>query len=203
MKILIVEDQSLMLENIESIVSSVYPDAIISKALTISDGKKNMETEDFDLIITDLDFAGEKRFAIVESANLTGTPCIIFSAHFNDSFINKAQRLRAKAFVCKLGDVSDLRIALTNYKNINWWVCNIIKNKLSDPKRLLLEEPDLKGFEDRILHLMLTGESRNEIAKTLNISLESLYTYINRMIKRNECSLEVLIHRFIVWKNDY
>lgn len=200
MNILVIEDQSLMLETILQTVKSVYPEASLYKSSNISEGKKLLNENPFDLVITDLDFDGEKRFAIAEEAQNQNVPCIIFSAHCNESFIERAKEFKVRSYVCKLGDINEFRYALSNYRKISWWVCSVVQSKIFGPNHHDLVEPDLRGAEEKIIQLMLLGKERSEIAKILKVKKSSVYNYINKMIQRNDCSLEQLIHRYLTWK---
>ena len=202
MRVLIVEDQPIIITTLSNILLEIFPLVTKNSTTSTSDALELISKFKFDLIISDLDFNGEKRFAVAEVANENNIKCIIYSAHYNSAFIKKGKELNVAGFVSKLGNIIDLQFALKNYNTLNNYICSFceMKNKQAESNEILF--PDLKGIEERILDLLLIQTPRKEIATELNITNDSLNTYINRMTAKNNCNLLVLIHRYIVWKRN-
>lgn len=200
MKVLITEDHPIVVKMLSNLVLEIYPYAIIKSATNTEDAAILIKGYEFDLVISDLDFNGEKRFSIVELAKEYGIRCIIFSGHYNIAFIKKATTFGVVGFISKLGNLDDLKYALLNYKTIENYVCSycINQNKPKESNEIL--SPDITAIEEIILSNLLVQKPRKEIAKELKITSDSLNTYINRMTAKNDCNLLVLIHRYIVWK---
>lgn len=200
MKILIVEDQAIIIKTLSNIITEIYPRAIIKNASDILTAKTLMKQFDFDLVITDLDFNGEKRFAAAELAFEYNIKCIVYSAHYNRAFIKRAQEFKVAAFVSKLGVLEDLEYALKNYKTLDNYVCSFCTKQNKPEETNEITFPELTYIEETILDRLLTQTPRKEIAKELKITAQSLNTYINRMTAKNDCNLLVLTHRYIIWK---
>lgn len=201
MKVLIVEDQPIIIKMLSSLILELYPNAFIKSGLQTIVADSLIKSYDFDLIITDLDFNGEKRFSVVELAKNYKIKCIIYTGHYNKAFINKAMELDAIAFISKMGALNDLYYALLNHKTIKNFICsfcNTQNQSISYNAEILA--PNLSPIEERILDRILAQKERLKIAKEFSITLNSLNTYINRMTTKNNCNLSVLIHRYIVWK---
>jgi DNA-binding NarL/FixJ family response regulator len=201
MKVLIIEDQPIIIKILSNLVLELYPNALIKSSIQTIVADSLIKSYDFDLIITDLDFNGEKRFSVVELAKNYKIKCIIYTGHYNKAFINKAIELGVVAFISKMGALNDLQYALENYKNINNFICNFCKTQnQTTAYNIEILTPNLTPTEERILDRILSQKERNVIAKEFAITLNSLNTYINRMTTKNKCNLSVLIHRYIVWK---
>jgi DNA-binding NarL/FixJ family response regulator len=201
MKVLITEDQPILIPILTNVILDIYPDAIIKTATDIHLATQLIRVFDFDIILADLDFNGEKRFSIVEQAKQLNIKCIIFTGHYNKAFIDKAKEIGVVAFVSKMGNIDELRYALMNYRTLVNYVCNFCKKQIKPD--LISQEiliPDLNASDERILNYLLAQKPRTIIAKELKITSNSLNTYINRMTIRNNCNLLVLIHRYIIWK---
>lgn len=200
MRILITEDQPILITMLSSLVLEIYPNALIKTTTSPGEAEGFLKKYDFNLVISDLDFNGEKRFSIVELAKEYGIKCIVYSGHYNMAFIKIAMDNGAVAFVSKLGDIEDLRYALINYNNLTEYVCRYCKSQ-NKPKNVTeLLSPELNGIEAYILDRLLIQIPRKKIAKELKITYDSLNTYVNRMTAKNNCNLLVLIHRYIIWK---
>lgn len=200
MRVLIVEDQPIIITTLSNLILELYPEAEIDSTSSTTSALVLLKQFKFDLIISDLDFNGEKRFSVVDLAKTNQIKCIVYTAHYNLAFINKAIELKVAAFVSKHGSIDDLMFALKNYQTIDNYICSfcVSQNKEAETNEILF--PDLKGIEEHILDMLLIQTPRKEIAKTLNITADSLNTYINRMTAKNNCNLLVLCYRYIVWK---
>jgi len=200
MKFLIVEDHPIIINTLSKILLDIYPDALIKSSTNTEDAVKDLQSYTFDLIISDLDFDGEKRFTVAELAKKHQIKCIIYSGHYNKAFIKKAMELDVIGFVSKLGDIYDLQYALKNYQSLRNYICKFCESQNHQTNNNEILPPDLTGIEEHILDLLLIQKPRKEIAKGLDITAGSLNTYINRMTAKNNSNLVGLIHRYIVWK---
>lgn len=202
MNVLIVEDHPIIINTLSKFLLDIYPDALIKSSTNTEDAVKDLQSHTFDLIISDLDFDGEKRFTVAELAKKHQIKCIIYSGHYNKAFIKKAMELDVIGFVSKLGNIYDLQYALKNYQSLKNYICKFCESQNLQTDNNEILPPDLKGIEERILDLLLIQKPRKEIAKELDITAGSLNTYINRMTAKNNCNLVGLIHRYIVWKKN-
>ena len=201
MRVLITEDQPILINILSKVVLEIYPNSIIKSATDINTAIQFINSFEFDIILADLDFNGEKRFSVVEIAKQNNIKCIIFTGHYNKAFIDNALDIGVVAFVSKMGNIDDLRYALLNYKIINNYVCNFcMQQSITSPIYNEILIPELNGNDERILNYLLSQKPRKNIAKELKITLNTLNTYINRMTMKNNCNLLVLIHRYIIWK---
>ena len=200
MKVIIAEDHPIVVKMLSNLVLEIYPDAKIKSAANNEDAAILLKGYEFDLVISDLDFNGEKRFATVELAKEYGIRCIVFSGHYNMAFIKKAAASGAIGFISKLGNLDDLKYAILNYKTIENYVCGYCQDQNKPKESNEILSPDITAIEEIILSNLLVQKPRKEIAKELKITSDSLNTYINRMAAKNDCNLLVLIHRYIVWK---
>jgi DNA-binding NarL/FixJ family response regulator len=202
MKVLIVEDHPIIINTLSKIFLDIYPDALIKSSTNTEDAVKDLQSNTFDLIISDLDFDGEKRFTVAELAKKHQIKCIIYSGHYNKAFIKKAMELDVIGFVSKLGNIYDLQYALKNYQTLRNYICKFCESQNHQTNNNEILHPDITGIEEHILDLLLIQKPRKEIAKGLDITAGSLNTYINRMTAKNNCKLVGLIHRYIVWKKN-
>lgn len=201
MRVLITEDQPILINILSNFILEIYPNAIIKSATDINTAIQFIKSFEFDIILADLDFNGEKRFSVVELAKKNNIKCIIFTGHYNKAFIDNALDIGVVAFVSKMGNIDDLRYALLNYQTIENFVCSFcIQQSITSPIYNEILIPELNGNDERILNYLLSQKPRKIIAKELKITMNTLNTYVNRMTMKNNCNLLVLIHRYIIWK---
>ena len=201
MKILLLEDHSSTLAFLKQQLGALYPNANIFAFAHYKEAEICIHTQAIDLVITDLDFDGEKEFALVADAYQQQIPCIIYSAHYNQSYLNKAKDYAYRAFICKMGDIGELLYALKHYAELDLYQCQFIQKQHSKEEHSIAE-PILNGVEKSILKFIIQGKERKEIAEKLKIKSNTLNSYIRDMVVNNDCSLYELIHRYVVWHKE-
>ena len=134
MRILITEDHPILINTLSNITLEIFPNATIKSATEIKTAIGFIDSFEFDIILADLDFNGEKRFSVIELAKQNNIKCIIFTGHYNKAFIDNALDIGVVAFISKMGNIDELRYALLNYKTIENYVCNFCKQQsISSP----------------------------------------------------------------------
>jgi DNA-binding NarL/FixJ family response regulator len=201
MKIVLLEDHSHTLIFLQEQLAAIYPHAHIYAYAQYKEASSCIHTQSIDLVVTDLDFDGEKEFALVADAYQKQIPCIIYSAHYNTSYLNKASAYAYRAFICKLGGIDELLYALKHYTTLELYQCQFIQNQHSKEEHSIAE-PILNGVEQSILKFIIQGKERKEIAEKLKIKSNTLNSYIRDMVVNNNCSLYELIHRYVVWHKE-
>lgn len=199
MKILIVEDQAPTLHYLVQLCKKIFSDAQIISLSHFDNSISLLKSTIFDLIITDLDFDGAKKFAIVEMARDLKIPCIVYTAFYNPTVIKKSLDLSIAAFVCKLGSIEDLKLAIDNFATMKQNVCSFTQSKLSDNVILNIPEPILTPIEHKLLKMLVTGVDRKEIASKMKIKSSTLNSYIKDVKVKNSMSLAELIRSYVYW----
>ena len=198
MNILIIEDQAPTTRFIESVVIKHYPKSKIISVNTTEELEEIISNTDLALTITDLDFDGDKRFVALQKCYEMKIPCIVYSAHYNSSFVEKAMKYRPRAYICKLGDISEFESAIRNFGMLYLYKCQFVqKNNRNETE---LKEPKLKAIHEKILLQTIKGIPHKVIAKNLGKKVNTINSYIKDMVDTNECSLNELIHRYSNWK---
>ena len=198
MIILILEDQINTQVFLDQHLKMHYPEAEVIIYVNFNDASNSLNENTIDLVITDLDFDGEKEFSLLSVAHELNIPCIIYTAHYNHSYIEKAQQYNFCAFICKLGEIEDLSFAIKNFQNLKHHTCQFIHQQ-HQKEELIITEPILTGTQKIVLQNLIYGRSREEIAAKLKIKTSTLYSYIRDMMEKNQCNLNELIFRYTFW----
>lgn len=200
MKILLYEDQTLTLHFLEQFCIEIYPLAKITRCSNQEIAINRLQNNLFDFIVADLDFDGDKRFAIVELAMELQIPCIVYSAYYKPVFVRKAIALLVKAYICKLGKIEDLKFALKNYSILTAYTCSYIEQHNENfTLNLDVKELILSHSEHKILKLLIEGVDRKEIAMKMKIKQATLNGYIKVIKVKNKLNLPELVRNFVYW----
>lgn len=198
MKIVLVEDQTMALQFMFQMCQQLYPTAQIIKYSSHDEAHKALD-HSTDLLITDLDFDGDKRFALVELAMKHKIPCIVYSAFYKPTFVRKALEFQVRAFISKLGQIEDLKFAIANYSTLTAYICSFVQNQLQNKLLLDVQELSLSPTENKILSMLVQGFDRKEIANKLKIQQTTLNSYIKEMKNKNNLGLAELVRNYVYW----
>lgn len=198
MKIVLVEDQTMTLQFMFQLCQQLYSSAQIIKYSSHDEAHRSLD-HSTDLLITDLDFDGDKRFALVELAMKLKIPCIVYSAFYKPTFVRKALEFQARAFISKLGRIEDLKFAIANYSTLTTYTCSFVQNQLQNKLLLDVQELSLSPTEHKILSMLVQGLERKEIASKLQIQQTTLNSYIKEMKNKNNLGLAELVRNYVYW----
>jgi len=201
MKILILEDQINTQVFLDQHLKIHYPEAEVLIYANLKDASNSLKKNKIDLILTDLDFDGEKEFSLLSIAHELNIPCIIYSAHYNLSYIEKAKQYDFCAFICKLGKIEDLSYAIKNFQQLKHHTCQFIHQQ-HKKEELIITEPILTAAQKVVLQNLIYGRTREEIAAKLKIKTATLYSYLRDMTEKNQCNLNELIFRYTFWHKE-
>jgi len=121
MKILIIEDEMLAVENMKSIINETVPEAIISGVCSsVRDAVSWLKNNTANLILLDIHLSDGLSFKIFEQVKVN-TPVILTTAY--DQFAIKAFELNSVDYLIKPIKVKDFQKAIDKFKSIH---CNPI-----------------------------------------------------------------------------
>lgn len=118
MKILIIEDESLVARNLEQVLSQIEPGVEIVEVITSVEQAKNWFSTHTqpDLILADIQLSDGMSFEIFE--NMHHTCPIIFTTAYNE-FAIRAFKLNSIDYLLKPVDTKELKSALDKYKALS------------------------------------------------------------------------------------
>ena len=152
-----------------------------------------------DVILLDINMAPINGFDLVKMIRKISPASKIIgvSMYSQPAFVNKMLRLGAKGYLTKNSPKNEMIEAIIEVNNGNIYVCNEIKNILSE--QLLNEDSidrDISTISERemqIIKSLKDGLSSKEIAAELNISLKTVevhrYNILKKLKLKNTVSL--------------
>jgi DNA-binding NarL/FixJ family response regulator len=201
MKILIVEDQLPTLLYLNQLCKEIYTNAEITCLSHFDKSLAALKSIVFDLVITDLDFDGAKRFAIVELARDLQINCIVYTAFYKPTIVKKALALSVNAYVCKFGDIEDLKLVIRSHNNLKQHVCGYILSQTGDKIILDVQELILTPTENKLIEFLVMGIDRKVIAQRLKIKQATLNSYIKQIKQKNALSLAEVVRNYVYWNS--
>ena len=197
MIILCVEDQVPTLHVLGELCKAVHPEAEVLLCSNDLEGCQILERQELDMVITDLDFRGDKSMALIEAAAKFRIPCLVYSAHDGPAFVRAAFDAGATAFVSKFAPLAVLQSAVSAGRELTARHGSLGLPGVAEEGAPPLVE--LSWQKERILVGIIHGESRQEIGQKLRLSTSTVNTYLRDLCVANECKKEELIHRYLTW----
>ncbi|PCJ80197.1 MAG: hypothetical protein COA49_09445 [Bacteroidetes bacterium] len=201
MKVLIAEDQPPIIITLEKIIKDIYPSAEVSSSLTTTKAIKLLKKNQFNLVISDLDFEEGKRFTVADEARKKKTPCIIYSLYYNKTLTDKAKELKAVAYVCKLGKLDHIIYAIQSYRELSHYRCPVTIRKQVTTSSKPIKRIKIGGREEEMLRLIISGQTQKEVSETMGITINTVRSNLRDIIKKNESTLPQIIRNYLEWNH--
>jgi len=156
-----------------------------------------------DVVLLDINMAPMSGFDVLKMIRKysPGSKIIGVSMHSQPAYAKKMLRLGAKGYVTKNSPRSEMMQAITEVSNNHVYVCQEVKNILSD--QMLNGDqanPDINNLSDRemqIVKALKEGLSSKEIAAELNISLKTVEVHRHNVLKKLKLKNTVSLINFI------
>jgi two-component system invasion response regulator UvrY len=156
-----------------------------------------------DVVLLDINMAPMSGFDVLKMIRKysPGSKIIGVSMHSQPAYAKKMLRLGAKGYVTKNSPRSEMMEAITEVTNNHIYVCQEVKNILSD--QMLNGDqanPDINNLSDRemqIVRSLKEGLSSKEIAVELSISLKTVEVHRHNILKKLKLKNTVSLINFI------
>ena len=201
--ILVLEDYQEVRQWLGERLSSAFIDTQVFEAATIAQAKELLNDRTYDLAIVDLNLPDGKgtEFITFLSKVSPNTYCVVATAFDDDEHLFPALKAGAKGYLLKDQTDEEFTNSLRGILHGEPAISPVIARKLITHFHQQPESTSLEGLSDReseILALTAKGFTRNEIAKDLKISpntvashLKNIYSKLN-VTNRAEATLQAL-----------
>jgi DNA-binding NarL/FixJ family response regulator len=182
MNIIIADDHELIAEGVSSFLSKINKHYVIRTATNIHDLKKEMETQQFDVLIQDVRFGSTDARDITEDIHELNPDCkLIALSSQSDEFTVKSVLAKGySAYVTKNAHMTEIAEAIKKVMLGEQFISSDLEEKFF---RSLFknegssEEIQLTERESEVLSAILNGMSSKEIGDKLFISEKTVETY--------------------------
>ncbi len=189
MKILIVDDHTIVREGLKPITEKVSLFTVIDEASDGTEALNKIMTNDYDLVILDISMPGKSGLdVLIEMKNKNKKPpVLILSVHPQEQYAIRAFKLGASGYLCKNSLYEELAIAinkiLSGGKYISPELAEIIIFK-DDFELNKIPHKKLSVREFQIMCLIAQGKSVKEISTDLFISTKTVSTHRVRILEK-------------------
>jgi two-component system invasion response regulator UvrY len=189
MKILLADDQELMLYSFAGILADEFPQATICKVNCGLQLEKMARTQTFDIIISDMQMPDKTGFAVLKQlrAQQIKTPFLIISSCPENQYAQRVLKAGGNGYFVKSGTHQNFIIAvqtiLSGKKYISFQATQNMAFEF-DENQIRQAHQLISDRELEILKHISCGKHLSEIAHLLSLSLATINTYRQRLLKK-------------------
>ncbi len=202
-KILIADDHAIVREGLKQIVAEEKDILVAGEAENSDQMMDLLEKEKWSLVVLDINMPGKSGLEALKDIKLQypGLPVLILSMFSEDQYGIRAIKAGASGYLKKVSAPTELVTAIRKIvaggKYINSSLAEKLADKFGDTGKAFLHE-NLSDREYQIMCNIALGKSAEEIAQELSISINTVYTYRNRILDKMSMKSNVELTQYVL-----
>ena len=187
-KILLVDDHSIVLDGLKSLLTKIENVVISGVATNGSEGLEQLKTTNAELVITDLNMPGMDGLEFIKTIrkNFPPTKIIVLSLHDEPVFIRNIMKHRVQGYILKNDASSELVEAIERVLDGKTFFSSKINQILMEQ----IDEPSaeklLTDRELQITKLIVQELNNKQIAEQLFISERTVETHRKNIFRKTD-----------------
>ncbi len=188
-KILITDDHAIVREGLKQIVAEEKDMLVAGEAGNTNEMFNILKKEDFAIIILDISMPGRSGLEALKflRKNYPEVPTLILSMFSEEQYGLRALKAGAAGYLKKVSAPTELVSAIRKIVSGGKYINQSLAEKLADEydsDRKERMHDKLSNREYQIMCLIASGKSAEEIALDLSISINTVYSYRNRILEK-------------------
>lgn len=202
-KILIADDHAIVREGLKQIVAEEKDMLVAGEAENTYELMKLLKNHSWDIIILDINMPGKNGLEALKDIKIIypNLPVLILSMFSEDQYGLRAIKAGASGYLKKVSAptelVSAIRKIVSGRKYINQQLAEKLADSFNNGKKEALHEK-LSDREYQIMCNIASGKSAEEIAEDLSISINTVYSYRNRILEKMSMKSNVELTKYAI-----
>jgi two-component system invasion response regulator UvrY len=202
-KILIADDHAIVREGLKQIVAEEKDILVEGEAENSEQLMELLEKGKWSLVVLDINMPGKSGLEALKDIKLQypELPVLILSMFSEDQYGIRAIKAGASGYLKKVSAPTELVTAIRKIvsggKYINPSLAEKLADKFGDTSKASLHE-NLSDREYQIMCNIALGKSAEEIAQDLSISINTVYTYRNRILDKMSMKSNVELTQYVL-----
>ena len=202
-KILIADDHAIVREGLKQIVAEEKDIVVAGEAGNSEQMMQLLENEKWSLVILDINMPGKSGLEALKDIKqlYPNMPVLILSMFSEDQYGIRAIKAGASGYLKKVSAPTELVTAIRKIVSGGRYINQSLAEKLAekfDQKEKELLHDKLSDREYQILCNIALGKSAEEIAEELSISINTVYTYRNRILDKMSMKSNVELTQYVL-----
>ena len=188
-KIIIADDHAIVREGLKQIVAEEKDMLVFGEAENASDLMELLNKEQWSIVVLDINMPGKSGLEALKDIKqiYPNLPVLILSMFSEDQYGLRAIKAGASGYLKKVSAPTELVIAIrkivSGRKYINSSLAEKLAENLGSGNNIFLHDK-LSDREYQIMCNIALGKSAEEIAEELSLSINTIYTYRNRIFEK-------------------
>jgi two-component system invasion response regulator UvrY len=202
-KILIADDHAIVREGLKQIVAEEKDILVAGEAENSSKLMELLEKENWSLIVLDINMPGKSGLEALKDIKqlYPDLPVLILSMFSEDQYGLRAIKAGASGYLKKVSAPTELVTAIRKIvsggKYINQSLAEKLAEKFESTKKELMHEK-LSDREYQIMCNIALGKTAEEIAQELSLSINTVYSYRNRILEKMSMRSNVELTQYAI-----
>ena len=202
-KILLVDDHTILLDGLKSILQKSALDVIVETATSGSGALQRLELFEADLVVTDLNMPGVDGLELIKTIRekLPPTKIIVLSLHDEPHYIRNVMKHRIQGYILKNDSSNELLEAVEKVLGGKTFLSSRINEIMMEQLEQPAPEQLLSERELQILKMIASEFSNKQIADKLFISERTVETHRKNIFRKTETNTIVGLVKFAYANN--
>ena len=202
-KILIADDHAIVREGLKQIVAEEQDMIVLGEAENVEKLMKLLEENSFNIIVLDINMPGKSGLDALKDIKqfYPDLPVLILSMYNEDLYGIRALKAGASGYLKKASAPDELVNAIKKIVGGKKYISPVLAEKLADTlthsKGKALHET-LSDREYEIMCSIAIGKSAEEIANDLSLSINTIYSYRNRILEKMSMKSNVELTQYAI-----
>lgn len=202
-KILIADDHAIVREGLKQIVAEEKDILVAGEAENSGKLMELLENEKWNLIVLDINMPGKSGLEALKDIKrlYPDLPVLILSMFSEDQYGLRAIRAGASGYLKKVSAPTELVTAIRKIVSGGKYINQSLAEKLAERFGTTYKEILHDKLSDREYQIMCNialGKSAEEIAQELSISINTVYTYRNRILEKMSMKSNVELTQYVL-----
>jgi DNA-binding NarL/FixJ family response regulator len=202
-KILIADDHAIVREGLKQIVTEESDMKVMGEAANASELFKLLEKDSWEIIVLDINMPGKSGLEALKEMKTRNikVPVLILSMFSEDQYGLRAIKAGAAGYLKKVSAPTELVSAIRKIVSGGKYISQTLAEKLAESvdvnNRNALHQ-NLSDREYQIMCFISLGKSAEEIAEELAISINTVYSYRNRILDKMHLKSNVELTQYAI-----
>ena len=202
-KILIADDHAIVREGLKQIVAEEKDMQVTGEAANAFELMELLKSKEWSIVILDINMPGKSGLEALKDIKqiYPHLPVLILSMFSEDQYGLRAIKAGASGYLKKVSAPTELVTAIKKIVSGRKYINQQLAEKLADSLDATEKESLHEKLSDREYQIMCNialGKSAEEIAEELSISINTVYSYRNRILEKMSMKSNVELTQYAV-----
>jgi DNA-binding NarL/FixJ family response regulator len=203
MKILITDDHPIVRQGLKQLLRETFESIVVDEAANGTEALDKITKDKYDIVLLDIAMPGMNGLEVlkeIQKFNKT-LPVLIISIYPEDQYALRCLKAGASGYLTKDTASDELTLAVERILSGKKYVSPTLADKLArhlNEGAPRLPHELLSDREDQVMRYIASGKTATEIAAELSLSVKTINTYRNRILKKMQIKNSAELIRYAV-----